>query len=277
MQENQAGVADCPEWLRAESYRVVALLSKGEFETAYAAARQVAATPVPADRPASPGARFLLWDAKTLPARILIQRGLRGNAIEAANSLPKPEELKEFRKHSLAHWWIDGLRFGLEANRLINDGKLDEAREVVAALSQHGEMMASTQNAAATSGERSQWLRSFRALEVLASDTRGRLAMAGPESRRQTAYNWFASAEDRQHPSSMLYPPLICTPMASRLGGFYLATKKPDQAIEAYQRALKAFPNDLRSLIGLKAAYEVAGKSQEATEIATQIEQLKAN
>ena len=117
-------------------------VSKGDFDTAYAAARQVAATPLPADRPASPGARFLLWDAKTLPARILIHRGLRGNANEAANSLPKPEDVQEFRKHSLAYWWIDGLRFALEAQRLINAGKLDEAREVVAALTQHGESMA---------------------------------------------------------------------------------------------------------------------------------------
>jgi tetratricopeptide (TPR) repeat protein len=276
MKENKAGVADCPEWIKAECYRIVALLSKGDFDTAYAAARQVAATPLPADRPASPGARFLLWDAKTLPARILIHRGLRGNAGEAARSLPKPEEVAEFRKHSLAYWWIDGLRLALEAQQMMNSGNIQEARNVVAALTQHGEMMSKTQDAAAASGERSQWNRSFRALEVLASDVRGRLAMAGPKETQQTAYNWFASAADRQHPAPMLYPPLILTPMAARLGGYYLATKKPEDAIEAYQRALKAFPNDINSLVGLKSAYEVAGKSAEAAETAKQIEEIKA-
>ena len=275
MSENKAGVADCPEWIKAECYRIVALLSKGDFDTAYAASRQVASTPLPKDRPASPGTRFLLWDAKTLPARILIRRGLRGNAMEAAVSLPKPDEVQEFRKYSLAYWWIDGLRFALEAQRLINAGKTDEAREVVAALTQHGELMSKTQSAAAASGERSQWLRAFRATEVLASDIRGRLAMAGPQNQRETAYNWYASAADRQRPSPMLYPPLILTPMASRLGGFYLATKKPVEAIEAYQRALSAFPNDMESLIGLKTAYEMAEKTKEAAETSKKIESLK--
>ena len=276
MKENKAGIADCPEWAKAECYRVVSLVSKGDFDTAYAAARQVASTPIPADRSSSAGARFLLWDAKTLPARILIHRGLRGNADEAANSLPKPDDVKEFHKHSLAYWWMDGLRFTLEAHRLIDAGNLEEARNVVTALTQHGESMAPTQAAAAAGGERSQWIRSFRALEVLASDVRGRLAMVGPKEKRETAYNWYASAADRQRPASMLLPPLIITPMASRLGAFYLATKKPQDAIEAYQRALAAFPNDMNSLIGLKSAYEVAGNTVQAQVIGKRITELKA-
>jgi tetratricopeptide (TPR) repeat protein len=276
MKENKVGIADCPEWTKAECYRIVALLSKGDFDTAYAAARQVASTPVPADRPASPGARFLLWDAKTLPARILIHRGLPGNAAEAANSLPKPDEIAGFRKSSLAIWWIDGLRLVLEAQRLINAGKTDEAREVMAALTHHGEMMAKTQNAAAALGERSQWLRAFRALEVLASAIRGRVAMTGPEETRETAYNWFASAIDRQRPAPMLYPPLVLTPMAYHLGEFFRTTDRPTQAIEAYQQALESFPNDINSLIGLKNAFQAAGDSAKAADTATRIEELKA-
>lgn len=277
MKENKATIADCPEWAKSECYRIVSLVSKGDFDTAYAAARKVASTPLPADRPASAGTRFLLWEAKTLPARILIHRGLRGNADEASNSLPKPEELANYRKHSLAFWWIDGLRFALEAHRLIDAGKFDEARDVANALTQHGEAMSATQKTAAAGGERSQWTRSFRALEVLASDVRGRLAMMGPKEKRATAYNWYASATDRQHPAPMLLPPMIITPMAARLGAFYLASKKPDEAIEAYQRALASFPNDMNSLVGLKSACEVAGKNAEAEAAAKQIEALKAD
>jgi tetratricopeptide (TPR) repeat protein len=270
-------VADCPEWVKAECYRIVSLGSKGDFDTAYAAARPVAATPLPADRPSSPGARFLLWDAKTLPARILIHRGLRGNASEAALSLPKPEEVQAYRKHSLAYWWMDGLRFALEAQRLMDAGDMAEARNVVNALTQHGESMAATQTAAINGGERSAWIRSFRALEVLASDVRGRLALAGPREKRETAYNWFASAADRQFPAPMLYPPMILTPMASRLGGFFLATQKPEDAIAAFQRALASFPNDMNSLVGLKKAYEAAGKIKDAETIGKRIEELKAD
>ncbi|MDP3849473.1 MAG: hypothetical protein Q8Q59_03145 [Luteolibacter sp.] len=276
MRNQKVTVADCPEWARAECYRIVALISKGDFETSYAAARQVAATPLIEARPASPGNRFLLWEAKTLPARILVHRGLRGNAGEAFLSLPKPGALKEYRKHSLAYWWIDGLRFALEAQRLIDKKDLAGAREVVAALTQHGESMTGVQAAATAAGERSAWVRSFRALEVLASDLRGRLAMAGPADKRDIAYNWFSSAADRQLPATLLLPPMILTPMASRLGDYYLSLKKPAEAAEAYHRALASFPNDMNSLLGLKRACEAAGKSAEAAEIDKMIEALKA-
>ena len=276
MDANKATRADCPEWAKAECYRIVALLSKGDFEGALAAARQVAAIPVPTDRPSSPGARFLQWDALTLPARILIQHGQRGYAKEAALSLPKPEALKIYHPHSLAYWWIDGLRFALEAERLIEAGDLTGAGVVLAALTQHGETMQRSQPAATASGERSAWTRSFRALEVLASDVRGHLAMAGPAKLQGTAYNWFSSAADLQHPAPLLLPPLLLTPMAAHLGGYFLATQKPADAIEAYQRALAAFPNDLEALAGLQLAYQAAGNPTEAAAAARKIAALRA-
>lgn len=277
MADQKVSVADCPEWVRSECYRIVALVSKGEFDTAYAAARQVAATPLPAKRPASPGARILWWEAKTLPARVLLHRGLKGNAEEAFKSLPAAKDTVPIRKESLANWWIDGLRIALEVQRLIDKEELTTAREVLNALAQHGEMMSKTQKDASVTGERSEWTRAFRALEVLASDLHGKLTMAGPAAKRDLAYNWFASATDRQLPATMLNPPMLLSPMASHLGGFFLATKKPEEAIEAYQRALELFPNDMNSLVGLKSAFEAAGKTQDAQSIGKRIEELKAN
>ncbi len=276
MKENKTTVADCPEWVKAECYRIVALISKGDFDTAYVAARQIASTPFPAKRSASPGVRMLLWDAKTLPSRILLHRGLRGNASEALHSLPKPSELTGSHDKSLAYWWIDGVRLALEARRLIDDGKADEARVVIAALTQHGEAMSKTQGAANASGERSAWNRSFRSMEVLASDLRGRLALAGPQGRIGTAYNWFASAVERQHPAPMMFPPMILTPMASRLGEYYLAAGQPKEAIESYQRALAAIPNDMNALVGLKSAYDKAKLPAEATATEKKIQDLRA-
>lgn len=276
MKDNKATVADCPEWVKAECYRIVALVSKGDFDTAYVAARQIAATQVSVKRSASPGGRILLWDATTLPSRILLHRGLRGNANEALQSLPKPGDLMDSHKKSLAYWWIDGVRLALEARRLIDDGKLSEARNVAAALTQHGESMSKTQAAANSGGERSAWNRSFRALEILASDLRGRLALAGPKNRMGPAYNWFASAVERQHPAPMLFPPMILTPMANRLGEYYLAINQPKEAIESYQRALAAFPNDMNALIGLKSAFDQAKLPDDAASTGKKIEDLRA-
>jgi tetratricopeptide (TPR) repeat protein len=276
MKENKATVADCPEWGKAECYRIVSLVSKGDFDTAYAASRQVAATQIPKNRPTSPGARLLMWDAKTLPARILLHRGLPGNASEALASLPKPDETRAFRKHSLSYLWIDGLRLALDAERLISEKSFTSARDVTTALSQIGEGMSKTQAAANANGERSSWNRAFRALEVLASDLRGQLALAGPKERAGTAYNWFASAADRQRPAPMMYPPMILTPMAIRLGEYYLAANQPTEAVEAFQRALVAFPNDMHALLGLKSAFEAAKLPEDAAATEEKIQRLRA-
>jgi tetratricopeptide (TPR) repeat protein len=275
MKANQASIADCPEWVRSECYRIVALVSKGDFDTAYAASRLIAATPLPEKRDASAGVRCLMWDAQTLPARILLHRGLNGNAREAIDSLPKPSDLIKTKPSSLAYWWIDGLRFALEAQRLIDAGDLAQATEVSAALSHHGESMTKSQSAAAASGERSPWTRAFRALEVLASDLRGRLALAGPKSQIRSAYNWFSSAADRQHPAPMLFPPMILTPMALRIGDYFTAVGRYEDAIEAYQRALRLFPNDMNALTGLKRAYEKAKLTAEAGETEKRIQALR--
>ncbi len=276
MKENKVSVADCPEWVKSECYRIVSLVSKGEFDNAYAAARQVAATPLDKTRLASPGSRLLLWDAKTLPARVLLHRGFRGNADEALHSLPDPEEMKTTHKASLAYWWIDGLRFALEARRLIDIGKISEAKDVLTAFTQHGEGMTKTQKAANTYGERSAWTRAFRALEVLASDLHGSITLAGPKERIGPAYNWYASAADRQRPAPMMFPPMLLTPMAIHLGEYYLAANQPQEAIEAYQRALAAFPNDMNALLGLKLAFQAAKQPEEVQKTDLRIETLRA-
>lgn len=276
MKSNQATLADCPEWVKAECYRTICMASKGDFDNAYATARKLANTPLPTGRPASPGSRFLLWDCKTLPARLLLHRGLRGNAGEALASMPKPQDIKKYHTSSLAYWWIDGLRLALEARRLIDAGDLAQAKDVSAAMAHHGEAMTKIQGAASASGERSEWVRSFKALEVLASDIRGRIALAGTKSEIGSAYNWFSSAADRQRPSPALFPPLILTPMPLRLGDYFIMANRPEDAIEAYQRALALFPNDMETLIALKKAYQICKLDDQATATELRINQLQA-
>lgn len=268
-------MADSPEWIKAECYRAVALASMGDFKAALAAARAMAATPLPEDRPSSPGNRMLLWEVATLPARLLLSQSTKGDMAAVAASLPKPDSLKKFRDHTLAYWWIDGLRLVIEAERLLEKNDLTGAREVLQALAHHGESFAKMRPSAVAGGEASFWNRSFRALEVLASDLRGRVALAGPPGMHGTAYNWFSSAADRQQPAALLMPPPVLTPMASRLGRYLLNAKKYDEAIEAYQRALAAFPNHMDSLTGLKSAFEQAGRTAEAEDVLIMIESLK--
>ncbi len=275
MKSSKAAVADCPEWVKAECYRVVALASKGDFAVALAAAKHLASTPLPVARASSAGVRMMLWEAQTLPARLLLRRGDAGDAALALDTLPKAKSLKPYHEECLAYWGIDGLRLALEAIRLLDKGQLEGAREAAAALAFHGEKMAQAQAVANNGGERSAWTRAFRATEMLASDVRGRLALAGPAPLRGTAYNWFRSAADRQRPAASLYPPVVLSPMLARLGEYHLGENEPAPAIEAFAEALVAFPNDLGALQGLERAYQAAGQPDQAAAVAQTIKQLR--
>jgi tetratricopeptide (TPR) repeat protein len=277
MKENQVPLADSPEWFKSESYRIAALSSKGDFDLAYAAALEMAALTIPAERAASPGNRSLMWDVKALPARLLLNRGKPGDASQALKTLPKLSGDKTAASAPLSEWWIGGLTFALDAHRLIDEGKLEDAQNVIATLTRHGDEMAKTRKAASLSGEISAWNRSFRALEILSSNLRAHLTLAGPKERRGTAYNWLASAAERQEPDGMMFPPVILTPISRHIGEFYMTLQQPTEAIDFYQRALTAFPNDMQSLLGLREAYLLAKLPQEAEKVGQQIERLRSH
>lgn len=266
MKNNQASPADCAEWIRAECYRIVALVSKGDFDNAMASAEKIATTSIDATRPAAPGTRKLLWDAKTLPARVLMARNRPGDSTKALASLQSTEDAAPFREKSLSYWWLDGLRITLNTRELIESGDLAKAAQNATALAYHGEAMLKRRAAAFKIGEQSEWINAFRSLEVLAAELRGRLALAGPEEGRGSAFNWFRAAADRQKPASLLNPPSILTPMAMRLGDYYLATDLPRRAVDAYEEALEDFPNDQVTRDKLRNAKAIVKKQKKQKE-----------
>ena len=272
---NKTTFADCPDWVKSECYRAVALASQGQHDAALSAAKRLAGMPLPVARASSAGVRMMLWEATTLPARLLMRRGQPGDAALALASLPKPAAIKPYHDECLAYWGIDGLRLALEQRRQIEEGNLDEARTTATALAFHGEQMAKAQNTAAEGGERTAWTRAFHATELLASEDRGRLALAGPANLRGAAYNWFRAAADRQRPAVLLYPPVVLSAMCARLGDYYLMENQAPAAIEAFGDALLAFPNDLESMRGLQRAYDAAKQPDKAAALARKIKLLQ--
>ncbi len=266
MRENKASPADCEGWVRAECYRVVALASKGDFDNALASAKKIAATGIDANRPSAPGTRQLLWDAQTLPARVLLRRAAPGDSALALASLPAPDDGEAFREKSLSHWWVNGLRIALEAQRLIEVNELAKASEAINALSFHGQEMAKRQSVASALGEQTEWRVSIQSLEMLAAELRGRLALAGPPVGHGSAFNWFRAAADRQKPSTLLNAPGILTPMATRLGDYHIARNQGHQAVKAYSEALAAFPRDMETEKRLAKARELAAQQPEPVE-----------
>lgn len=256
MQSNKISAADCPQWILTKSYLAVATASTGNHKDAIASAIEISKIPVDPDRPLAPGTRQMLWDANTLAARIIFSRGEKTDPTEALLTLPTPKAGEAFRKHSLSHWWTDGLRIALQAHRMIRAGDMKAAAETTDALSFHGEAMAKQQTTASAKGEFAEWRRAMLNLEMLNANLRGHLALAGPKEGQGSAFNWFRAAADRQRTATLMHPPLILSPMANDLGEYFLTINQPAKAIAAYQEAITKFPNDPSTLNRIKKAQE---------------------
>lgn len=248
MKSNNIALADCPQFILTKSYQAVAKASAGNLNDAITLATEISKTPLDTKRPLCPANRQILWDSQTLPARILLYRAEKTDPTEALVTLGKPQDGEAFRKHSLSHWWTDGLRIALQAHRMINSGDMKAAGDTINALSYHGEAMAKQKEAASAKGEYAEWRRALLHLEMLTANLRGHLALAGPPENRGSAFNWFRAAADRQRTSTLMHPPLILSPLANDLGDYYLTIQKPDKALEAYQEALAKFPNEPSTL-----------------------------
>lgn len=253
MKAEGIGPADCPGWVTAEAYRSVALASAGDFDAALAAARQLAAVPVEAKRVHAAGSRALLWEARTLGARLLLARGQPGDAAAGLATLPKPGSAGLFAEASDVRYFYQGLATVLEALAALEKRGVSRAGQLADALTAHGTLMAERRAKAEANGELSEWRRALDGLQVLASALRGDIAMAGPQGGRGSAYNWFLAASDRQQPASMLLPPVVLEPMRARVGDYLRGVGRKDDAAEAYREALRAWPGNRRALAGLAA------------------------
>ncbi len=278
MKSSGVSHSDCPGWVKAECYRAATLASKGDYANALAVAKSVAAIRVPPEEARREGAQLLLWEGRTLATRLLMRRSLPGDTALALAALPKPEAQKIYEKDKRTHsaWFYQGLAFVLEARKKLEEGNLQESQAIASALTLHGEKMAENRDAAAAAGERSSWIRAFKALEISASELRGAMAMAGPKDGIGSAYNWYRAALDRQTPASMLMPPTVLLPMEARLGEYYLAKGDPKAAVDILIEGQGKHTNDIEILNRLQKALAKAGHPDQAKEIGATIEEVKA-
>jgi len=253
MKHDGVSAADCPERTISESYRCVALAAEGKFDEALTAAKVLAKVPVDPKRAGAPGTRALLWEARSLPARLLLARRHKGDAKAGLATLPKPGDPQLLPEKSDARYDYQGLVALLEGYNALDEGDLDRARKLAAALAMHGAQMAKRQRQATAQGEIADWGRAIEALQIQGTAFRGDISMAGPKADRGSAYNWYLAAAERQHPAAMLMPPAVLEPMRVRVGDYLRAVGRTEKAAETYNDVLREWPGNLRALQGLKA------------------------
>jgi tetratricopeptide (TPR) repeat protein len=261
MKNDGFGIADCPEWIRAEVYRAVALASSGDYDSALAAAHALAKVPVPEDRLQSPGARMMWWEANTLEARLLMRRAEKGDFARAKASLPPKEWVQKMAKHSKVAFFNQGLAMTLEGQIALADKNPARAEEMQQALAMHLPLMEQVRGDAIKLGELTVFARAFSFLEIAMLGFKGDLAMSKADPKSTSAYNWYSGARERQILASRLMPPSSLLPMNVPLGKYYESKGNFERAKEMYEEGLQYWPRDLCLLEALQQM-QIASKDE---------------
>lgn len=252
MKRSGMTVADCPEWIRAEVYRALALVSAGDDESALAVAQALVKVPLPAERLKSPGARMMWWEAKTLQARLLMRRGGDGDYAKALASLPPKDEVKATTSLSKVAFYYQGLAMVLDARNALAKKDFKRVEELQQALAMHLPLMERVRRDAVILGELAPFIRAYAFLDIAILQLKGDIALSKGGSQIGVAYNWYSGARERQVLASRMMPPSFLLPMNVSLGRYYEAKNQFDRAKEMYQEGLQFWPRDLCLLESLR-------------------------
>jgi tetratricopeptide (TPR) repeat protein len=271
MKKHKLSFHECDGWIRCQLYLATAMHSRGKFNEAMKIALQLAKVEVDDKRLSSSGANLVIWEARTLPARLYLARGWKGDFEQAISTLPGKNDPQLFKDRTLSIFYLEALRQYLECRRSLQDGDRDTAHKFRVALSETVQRMMGLQNNATRSSSISEYVRAVTALEVYTAEARGLVALAGDRTERMIARDWFKTAAEKQQRPSLLMPPVVVSPMEARLADFFSQTGVLPRAAETYQAALRRRPNDLAVLQGYRQALLQLGRKQAADDIAKTI------
>ncbi|MFM2170862.1 MAG: hypothetical protein RI957_1091 [Verrucomicrobiota bacterium] len=252
MKRSGMTMADCPEWIRAEVYRAIALTSAGEEEAALTVARSLVKTPLPSERWKSAGSRMMWWEANTLEARLLMRRGGKGDLEKAKTSLPSKVAVKSMTPHSKVAFFYQGLAMILDAQIALSQKDTRRLEEIQQALTMHMPLMEQVRRDAVMLGELAPFARAQSFLEIATLKLKGDVAMNKSGADAGVAYNWYSGARERQVLASRMMPPAFLLPMNVPLGRHFESKKQFDRAKEMYLEGLQYWPRDLCLLDALQ-------------------------
>ena len=270
---------ECDGWIRSQLYLATVMYSRGGFDEAMAIAGNLSDLKVDAARLGSTGANLLVWEAATLPARLYLVRGQRGDIEKAIACLPEKDSpfLKEVKGRTLSVFYLECLMRYLECRKELEAGNVDAAHRERMALDKILLRMKRLRDQAMKSSSISEYVRAVGALEVYAAEVRGLIALAraATDSQRQIARSWLKTAVEKQRRPSLLMPPVVVSPMEVRLAEFHAGARNFNQAAESYQAAIRRRPNDLVSLVGYRDSLIRIGRKDEAEEVGKIISAVK--
>ncbi len=245
-QDHSIPLSDCDGLIKARLYLAHTLYAQGEFDAALKEAQILALLPINSKRPHSAVSKLLLWEAKTLPAKLYYSRGVENDLAKAQELMPSKKDILSWLPHSPAPLQYEGIHLYLAARRALEAKQTETTLELQNRLSKSLIEYKEAGKQVIKSSEYSEYLRGHQHLSILNLELSGLIT----ESTIGSA-NWYSSAAEYQKPSSNLMPPAELYPMELRLAEYYLSQDKKELAMQALEQAQRRRPGHF-ALIALR-------------------------
>ncbi len=275
MDEEKVSLYDCDGWIRAKVYLAVLHEMKGEQAKAEVVANELAGIKVDEERLFSRGAGLLLWEGRTVGARLMMGRSDIVSFEKGQKILKALPEEQWFKEKSFALSYRNCVAVYLAVRMAITDKDMKSSKALFDQFLVRVDALGKTQQLASKTSSYSSWARAVNTLMIMVSELRGLIAKNEEGATRLSASTWFRSAADRQGSPANLLPPTVNYPMKWRLGLFYLEEGKLEKAEEAFREGLALRPNHLATLQGFYEVLKRMGKTESAKLLEDRIEAVK--
>ena len=220
-------------YFRSILYRAVSEFCAGRYKRAEAIASRAASVPLDKKHPLAPGTLLQLWEARTLPARLMLARpGLPRQAL-VLKAFPGPLP-KGFPDLSNGMTAVASQYMG--ACYAARQGRTDAVASAFDKMSGILRLLMDGADAARRQMSVSYWARCLQTGSLYSSEIR---SLMFPDS----ANVWMSEAIRSQRFSSLLLPPVVPYPAEWVLARAYLKAGKFRECADMCEQALKRFPN----------------------------------
>ncbi len=266
---------DCEGWIRAKVYLANLLATKGNYPEAIKVAKELAAVKIDKERLFSRGAGLLLWEGRTIGARLALGRSSKADLKAGTELLKKFSDEQWFPEQSFAYTYRDALAFCLATRVALSVKDFKSSKSIFTELLKRARAVESKRPLAEKTSTYGEWIRANQTLVVAVTELRGLLTQQETGALKLTAVNWFKSAIDRQSKPANLLPPPLDYPIQLRLGDYYMKAGDPVKAGIAYRDGLDARPNHLATLEAYLLALQKQGRKDDVIALKKRIDAVK--
>lgn len=264
---------DCPNLIRAQLSLASVLKSLGDFDAAMAIAGKLAQLPITPERIYSPGTTLVLWEGKTLGARLCLARGGEGDYQRGLSALPEKEEGQKLALETPSVMAWEAWRHALAAHNAIETKVFDSATRYLDALAASDGLLEEVTPVVAGGSSRQSWERTRNALKVEWMLAKAALIEEKSGGKGSSLSDfWYQSAIDEREPPKGIFPPLsLSLPPVEK--ALHVARRgEHEEAAKFFKIAMVDYANDVLVLKAYESWLRKKGDAKTADAIVKHIQ-----